>query len=95
MFKVGSGSLQYELVEGWEQIPAGYRHADVAGVCTDASGNVYLFCRGDHPVMVYDRDGKFVAFEVPALVYRVSNRPDSRIRVAAGAPFGYPWLGVL
>src|SRR4051812_2521081 len=60
MFKVGSGSLQYELVEGWEQLPAGYRHADVAGVCTDSSGNVYLFCRGDHPVMVYDRDGKFL-----------------------------------
>ena len=31
MFKVGSGSLQYELVEGWEQLPAGYRHIDVAG----------------------------------------------------------------
>jgi sugar lactone lactonase YvrE len=60
MFKVGSGSLQYELVEGWEQLPSGYRHADVAGVCSDASGNVYLFCRGDHPVMVYDRDGKFL-----------------------------------
>jgi sugar lactone lactonase YvrE len=60
MFKVGSGSLQYELVEGWEQLPAGYSHADVAGVCTDSSGNVYLFCRGDHPVMIYDREGKFL-----------------------------------
>src|SRR5256714_1408510 len=59
-FKVGSGSLQYELVEGWERIPAGYRHADVAGVCTDSQGNVYLFCRGDHPVMIYDRDGHFL-----------------------------------
>jgi hypothetical protein len=39
-FKVGSGSLQFELVEGWEQLPAGYRHADVAGVCTDSNGNV-------------------------------------------------------
>jgi sugar lactone lactonase YvrE len=59
-FKVGTGSLQYELVEGWEQLPAGYKHADVAGVCTDSKGNVYLFCRGDHPVMIYDRDGHFV-----------------------------------
>src|SRR5919199_6836505 len=59
-FKVGSGALQYELVEGWEQLPAGYRHADVAGVCTDSNGNVYLFCRGDHPVMIYDRDGRFL-----------------------------------
>src|SRR5215470_7736102 len=59
-FKVGTGSLQYELVEGWEQLPAGYRHADVAGVCTDSSSNVYLFCRGDHPVMIYDGDGLFL-----------------------------------
>ncbi len=60
MFKVGSGSLQYELVEGWEQLPSGFKHADVAGVCSDSDGNVYLFCRGDHPVMVYDRDGRFL-----------------------------------
>jgi sugar lactone lactonase YvrE len=59
-FRVGSGSLQYELVEGWEQLPPGYRHADVAGVSTDSAGNVYLFCRGDHPVMIYDRDGQFL-----------------------------------
>ena len=28
-FKVGSGSLQFELVEGWEQLPANLRHADL------------------------------------------------------------------
>ena len=60
MFKVGSGSLQFQLVEGWEQIPAGYRHEDVAGVCSDSGGNVYLFCRGDHPIMIYDRGGRFL-----------------------------------
>ena len=60
MVKVGSGSLQYELVEGWEHLPAGFKHADVAGVCTDSGGNVYLLCRGDHPVMIYDRDGHFL-----------------------------------
>ena len=58
--KVGSGSLQYELVEGWEQLPAGWSHPDVAGVCTDSKGNVYLFCRSDHPVIVYDREGHFL-----------------------------------
>src|SRR5215207_4871704 len=59
-FKVGSGSLQFELIEGWEQLPTNLRHADVPGVCTDADGNAYLFCRGDNPVMVYDRDGHFL-----------------------------------
>ena len=58
--RFGSGSLQYELVEGWEQLPAGWKHEDVAAVCTDSSGNVFLYCRGDHPVMVYDREGRFL-----------------------------------
>jgi DNA-binding beta-propeller fold protein YncE len=58
--RVGSGSLQFELVENWEQLPAGWSHPDVAAVCTDASDNVYLYARGDHPVIIYDRDGKFI-----------------------------------
>lgn len=58
--RFGSGSLQFELVEGWEHLPSGWAHADVAGVCTDSSGNVLLYCRGDHPVIVYDRDGKLL-----------------------------------
>jgi DNA-binding beta-propeller fold protein YncE len=58
--KFGSGSLQYELVEGWEQLPKGWQHRDVVGVSTDSQDRVYLFCRGDHPVIVYDRDGTFL-----------------------------------
>jgi hypothetical protein len=58
--KVGSGSLQFELVENWEQLPAGWSHPDVAGVATDADDNVFLYARGDHPVIIYDRDGKFI-----------------------------------
>ena len=57
--RVGSGSLQYELVGNWEQLPEGWSHPDVAAVCTTPD-NVYLYCRGDHPVMVYDRDGRFI-----------------------------------
>jgi DNA-binding beta-propeller fold protein YncE len=58
--RFGSGDLCFELVEGWERLPAGYEHKDVAAVSTDARGNVYLYCRGDHPVMIYDRDGNFL-----------------------------------
>ena len=50
----------YGLVEGWEQLPAGMSHPDVAAVAVDSGGRVYLFCRGEHPVMVYERDGRFV-----------------------------------
>lgn len=54
----GSGGLRFELVPKWEQLPSGWAHADVAGVCTDAQNNVYLYCRGDHPVIVYDCGGR-------------------------------------
>lgn len=57
---LGQGGLRYELVEDWEQLPAGVRHADVSGVCTDSSGKVYVLCRGELPVLVYDRDGHFL-----------------------------------
>ena len=41
----GSGAYRYTVVEGWEQLPAGWTHADVAGVATDAQDRVYLYTR--------------------------------------------------
>jgi len=55
-----TGKLKYEVVEGWEELPRGYEHRDVAGVAVDAEDRVYLFCRGDHPIIIYDRDGRFL-----------------------------------
>ena len=53
----GQGDYRYELVEGWEQLPSGWTHGDVAGVATDSQDRVYVFNRSEHPVIVYDRDG--------------------------------------
>jgi DNA-binding beta-propeller fold protein YncE len=50
----------FEVIEGWEQLPDGYSHPDVADVAVDSTGRVYLFCRSEHPVLVYERDGRFV-----------------------------------
>ena len=52
--------LRYEVVEGWEQLPSGYQHRDVAGVAVDLEDRVFLICRGDHPVLMYDSKGKFL-----------------------------------
>ena len=51
---------RYEPVAGWERLPAGYTHPDVAAVAIDSRGDVYLFCRAEHPVLVYDRSGRFL-----------------------------------
>jgi len=53
-------SIRYEVVEGWEQLPRGYAHRDVAGVAVDGEDRVFLICRGEHPVIVYDRGGRFL-----------------------------------
>jgi DNA-binding beta-propeller fold protein YncE len=51
---------RYSLVTGWEQLPDGWSHPDVAGVAVDSQDRVYLFCRAEHPLLVYDRVGRFV-----------------------------------
>src|ERR1700737_4368540 len=55
-----TSGLSYGVIEGWEQLPAGYEHRDVAGVAVDGEDRVFLICRGDHPIIVYDRKGNFV-----------------------------------
>ena len=57
---VGSGEFTFELVDGWEQLPSGWTHGDVAGVATDSKDRVYVFNRSEHPVIVYERDGRFL-----------------------------------
>jgi sugar lactone lactonase YvrE len=57
---VGQAEFKYELAEGWEQLPSGWSHGDVAGVASDSRDRVYVFNRSEHPVIVYDRDGRFL-----------------------------------
>jgi hypothetical protein len=52
--------VEYSVVEGWEQLPKGFAHRDVAGVAVDGEDRVYLICRGDHPIIVYDKQGNFL-----------------------------------
>lgn len=54
------GGIAYEVVHGWEQLPEGWSFVEVAGVATDSADRVYVFCRGEHPVIVFDRDGRFL-----------------------------------
>ena len=55
----------YKAVVGWEQLPAGYSHPDVAAVAVDSKDRVFLFCRSEHPVMIYEGDGRFVWRRLP------------------------------
>jgi DNA-binding beta-propeller fold protein YncE len=57
---LGSNKLEYEVLEGWEKLPEGWSFVEVAGVATDSQDRVYAFNRGAHPVIVFDRDGRFL-----------------------------------
>ena len=54
------GAFAYEQDDDWAKTPAGYEFPEAAGVEVDANDNVYVFNRGPHPVIVYDKNGDFV-----------------------------------
>ena len=57
---VGSGQFRYEVIENWAQLPDGWRLHEIGGIGIDRDHNVYVFNRGEHPMIVFDRDGNFL-----------------------------------
>lgn len=57
---LGSGEYRYRVVEDWARLPEGWQFMDVAGVAVDSKDRVYVFNRGAHPMIVFDRDGNFL-----------------------------------
>ena len=56
----GPHKLEYEVVEGWETLPEDWSFVEVAGVAVDSCDRVYVFNRGKHPMIVFDKEGKFL-----------------------------------
>lgn len=56
----GAHGLEFEVLEGWQQLPEGWSFTEVVGVGVDSADRVYVFCRGDHPLIVFDKEGKFL-----------------------------------
>jgi DNA-binding beta-propeller fold protein YncE len=50
----------YEPDDHWAKLPSGWSWWEVAGVAADRHDRVYVFNRGEHPVIVFDRDGNFL-----------------------------------
>ncbi len=57
---LGSGEHRYRVVEDWAKLPDGWEFKDVAAVAVDSNDSIYAFNRGEHPMMVFDRDGNFL-----------------------------------
>src|SRR5438105_3070543 len=50
----------YRPVPDWAKLPADVRLGEVSAVATDSADRVYVFHRGPRPVLVFDRDGRFL-----------------------------------
>ena len=83
MASIGENGYVYELSgEDHGVLPDGWEYKETAGVAVDSDDNVYVFNRGEHPVIVLDRDGSFLrswgegTFKVP---HGVAFGPDGSV----------------
>ncbi|MEO8629079.1 MAG: peptidyl-alpha-hydroxyglycine alpha-amidating lyase family protein [Betaproteobacteria bacterium] len=57
---LGTGKYRYDVATDWAKLPDGWSFRDVAAVAIDSKDRVYVFNRGEHPMMVFDREGNFI-----------------------------------
>ena len=57
---VDAGERQYELVQGWGQLPDGWQWGQVGAVAVDSHDNVHVFTRAEHPYRVFDASGRLI-----------------------------------
>ena len=72
----------FQVLEDWGKLPEGWRYLEAAGVTVDSKDRVYVFARGEHPVIVFDRDGNFVRSWGEGLVKRahgITIGPDDEV----------------
>jgi len=58
---VGSGDFRYAALGAWGDLPKGWSFEEVAAVATDSQGTVTVFNRGEHPVIRFDAEGRFLS----------------------------------
>ncbi len=59
MVQVGSGQFRYDVAEPWLLNIEGPNY-EVPGVAVSSSDEVHVFTRSPHPVLVFDRRGRFL-----------------------------------
>ena len=61
MVRLGTGDLTYEVSgEDWGDMPADWTYKEATSVGVDSKDNVYVFNRGTHPMVVFDREGNLL-----------------------------------
>ena len=79
---IGGGDFVYKVIEKWESLPGGFYWRETAGVATDDQDNIYIFNRGDHPMIGLDRNGNFIKAwgeDIFTRPHGVSRGPDNTL----------------
>ena len=81
---IGMGDYVYEYQPEWAKLPAGVSFQAPSGVAVDSHDRVYVFQRQGPPVLVFDREGHFLApwqrqDGVPADAHHVHVGPDDAV----------------
>ncbi|HLZ08853.1 MAG TPA: hypothetical protein VKT80_09720, partial [Chloroflexota bacterium] len=58
---MATASIAFDLLPGWEQLPAQFTHLDVVGIGVDSRDRVYVLTRAQPRVIVYDRAGTYLS----------------------------------
>ena len=83
---LGSGDFKFRLVPDWAKLPDGWDFGDVAAVGVDSKDHVYVFNRGEHPMIVFDRDGNFLRSWGEGMFKRAHGAPHRARRHDLSAP---------
>ncbi|HEY7139674.1 MAG TPA: peptidyl-alpha-hydroxyglycine alpha-amidating lyase family protein [Methylomirabilota bacterium] len=57
---VGTGDFVYDVVRRWGTLPDGWDLGLVSHVAVDSRDRVYFYQRKDPPILVFDREGRFL-----------------------------------
>jgi DNA-binding beta-propeller fold protein YncE len=60
MVNAATSATVYEPVPYWAKLPHPMFFKEATSVAVDSNDNVYVFNRGDHPVIIFDKDGNFL-----------------------------------
>jgi len=52
--------LPHKAVPAWPQLPGDWNFGETSGVALDSRGHVWVFNRGEHPLVEFTPEGKFV-----------------------------------
>lgn len=50
----------FQVVDGWGRLPKHWAWGVISAVACDSQDRVYVYTRGEHPLIIFDQEGKFL-----------------------------------